>query len=77
MGRARGVTQLYFAVVIRGSARRLSGNMDYSLAGEERAPRLDNRDDSSLAMDRLFDQARGQNMVVRCFYFEFAGRKSD
>ena len=30
---------------------------------------------SSLVVDRLCDQARGQNMAVSCFYFEFASRK--
>ena len=54
-GRARVITQLYFAVVIRGSVRRLSGNIDYSLDEEERAPTLDNCGNSSLVMDRLFD----------------------
>ena len=54
------IRQLYFSMVIRGSARHLSGNKDYSSAGEERGPMLDSRDDSSLAMDDgLCDQARG------------------
>ena len=30
---------------------------------------------SSLVVDRLCDQARGQNTVVTCFYFDFAARK--
>ena len=60
------ITQLYFAVMIRGSARHLSGNKDYSPAGEEREPLLDSRDDSSLAMDRLCDQAGGQNVAAGC-----------
>ena len=32
-------------------------------------------DGSSLVVDRLCDQARGQNTAVTCFYFEFAARK--
>jgi len=30
-------------------------------------------DVSSLVVDRLCDQARGQNTVVLCFYFDFFG----
>ena len=33
------------------------------------------RDISSLVVDRLCDQARGQNTTVTCFYFDFAARK--
>jgi len=33
------------------------------------------RDASSLVVDRLCDQARGQNTPVTCFYFDFAARK--
>ena len=32
-------------------------------------------DDSSLVVDRLCDVARGQNIAVACFYFDFAARK--
>ena len=32
-------------------------------------------DDSSLVVDRLRDQTRGQNTPVTCFYFDFAARK--
>ena len=32
-------------------------------------------DASSLVVDRLCDQARGQNTAVTCFYFDFAARK--
>ena len=31
--------------------------------------------DSSLVVDRLCDQTRGQNTTVTCFYFDFAARK--
>jgi len=30
---------------------------------------------SSLVVDRLCDQARGQNTSVTCFYFDFEARK--
>ena len=31
--------------------------------------------DSSLIADRLRDEARGQNIAVTCFYFDFAARE--
>jgi len=36
---------------------------------------LTGRNHSSLVVDRLCDQARGQNAAVSCFYFDFAARK--
>jgi len=36
---------------------------------------LTSRDNSSLVVDRLCDQTRGQNTAVTCFYFYFADRK--
>jgi len=36
---------------------------------------LISRDTSSLVVDRLCDQARGQNVAITCFYFDFATRK--
>ena len=36
---------------------------------------LTNRDVSSLVIDRLCDQARGQNVAVACFYFDFAAQR--
>jgi len=32
-------------------------------------------DTSSLVVDNLCDQARGQNVAITCFYFDFAARK--
>ena len=64
--------QSYFAMEIRESARHLSGK-NYSQGGRE--PMLTSRDISSLVVDRLCDQARGQNAAVTCFYFDFADRK--
>ena len=32
-------------------------------------------DVSSLVIDSLYDQARGQNIAVSCFYFDFAAQK--
>jgi len=36
---------------------------------------LMSRDNSSLVVDRLCDQAGGQNIAVSCFYLDFAARK--
>jgi len=36
---------------------------------------LINCDASSLVVDSLCDQARGQNVAITCFYFDFAARK--
>ena len=36
---------------------------------------LTSRDVSSLVIDSLCDQARGQNVAVACFYFNFAAQK--
>ena len=36
---------------------------------------LTSRDVSSLVIDRLCDQARGKNISVTCFYFDFAARR--
>ena len=36
---------------------------------------LTSGNDSSLVVDRLCDQPRGQNTAVTCFYFDFAARK--
>jgi len=68
------IRQFCFATGIRGLARHLSGNKDYS-PREERKLVLTGYDDSSLVVDRLCDQARGQNTAVSCFYFDFAARK--
>jgi len=66
--------QFYFVMEIRGSARRLLGNEDYSTRREAREPMLTRHDDSSLVVDRLCDLVRGQNTPVTCFYFDFAAR---
>jgi len=64
-----------FATEIQGSVRRLSGNRNHSARREEREPVLTARDDSSLVVDSLCDQVRGQNIAVTCFYCDFAARK--
>ena len=42
---------------------------------DERESVLTGRDVSSLVVDRLCDQSRGQNTAVTCFYLDFAARK--
>jgi len=68
------VRQFCFAMEIRGSARRLSGNKDNPRRMKESEPILTSRDDSSLVVDKLCGQVRGQTFVT-CFYFDFAARK--
>ena len=63
------------ATEIRGWARHLSGNKDYSLGRGESKPCLTSHDDSSLVVDTLCDQAKGKNFTITCFYFDFAARK--
>ena len=74
-GKVEMLAQFYFAMEIQGSARRLLGNKNYSARREARERVLTSQDDSSLVVDRLCDQARGQNTPVTCFYFDFASRK--
>ena len=74
MGKMKATAPLYFAMEIRGSVRRLSGNKDYLQRGEGSQSIL-TRYDSSLVVDRLCAQANGHTTAVTCFYFVFAARK--
>jgi len=60
---------------VRGLVKHLLGKKNYPRGREGREPVLTGRDVSSLVVDRLCDQARGQNMAVACFYFDFAVQK--
>jgi len=64
-----------FAMELQGLGRHLSGNENYSQRRGERESVLTNCDDSSLVVDRLCDQTRGQNTAITCFYFDFAARE--
>jgi len=75
MGDVNAIRQFYFALEILGSGRRLLGNEDHSARREASEPVLTCHDDSSLVVDRLCNQTRGQNTLVTCFYFDFAARK--
>ena len=68
------IRQFCFAMGIRELERHLSGNNGYPLGREESESALTTHDGSSLVVDRLCDQARGQNIAVTCFYFDFAAR---
>ena len=69
------IRQSCFAMEVRESVRHLSGNENYSRPREERVSMLTGHDVSSLVVDRLGDQTRGQNTAVTCFYLDFAARK--
>jgi len=73
-GRVRA--QSCSAMEIRGSARHLLGMIRRIIRrGEKGESVLTRLDVSSLVVDRLSDEARGQNTFVTCFYFDFAARK--
>ena len=59
----------------RGLEKHLSGNENYSQRRDERESVLICHNISSLVVDRLCDQARGQSTAVTCFYLDFAARK--
>jgi len=63
-----------FVMGLREWAKHLSGRGVNFWEREIREIRLTSCDVSSL-VDRLCDQARGQNTAVTCFYFDFAARK--
>src|ERR1700760_2111797 len=73
--KVRVIRKSCFATEARGSARHLSGNDNYSRRREERVSMLTGLNVSSLVVDRLGDQTRGQNTAVTCFYLDFAARK--
>ena len=75
MEKAKVIMRLYFAMEIQGSARHLSGNKVYLPERKEIELILTRSHDSSLVIDRLWEQVRGQNTAVACFYFDFAAQK--
>jgi len=70
----KAIRQFSSAMEILGSARNLSGDKEYYPRKESDSV-LTMGADSSLVVDRLCDQTRGQNTAVTCFYFDFAARK--
>jgi len=73
VGKVKVTRQSYLAMEIQEPGRRSSGK-NYSCGGKKELV-LTCRDVSSLVVDWLCDQARGQNTPVTCFYFDFAARK--
>jgi len=69
MGKMNEITPFYFAIEIRGSVRYLLGKEYYSRWREVGGPVLTSHGGSSLVVDRLRDQDRGQDTAVTCFYF--------
>jgi len=69
--------QRYFATAIRGLGRRIFGERYCS--GEKKSRQrtlfLTSFHRSSLVVDTLCDRARGQDIAVTCFYFDFAAGK--
>jgi len=74
-GDMSGMAQFCFAMEIRGSARRILGSPGKPRGIEGRGEVLTSPDISSLVIDRLCHWARGQNVAVACFYFDFGRRK--
>ena len=67
--------QSCFAMEIQGSERHILGNKDEPRRMEGKGQVLTSRGVSSLVIDSLCDQAKGQNIAVACFYFDFAAQK--
>jgi len=73
--KVKAIMQSCFAMGLQGSGRHLLGNESYIQGRVERGLVLTSHDVSSLVVDRLCDQAKGQNTAVTCFYSDFAARK--
>ena len=67
--------QFYFAMEIRESAKLILGNKDEPRGMGEKEQVLTSCGVSSLVIDSLCDQARGQDVAIACFYFDFAAQK--
>ena len=61
---------------IQGSGRRVLGNKVEACGIEGKGRALISHDVSSLVIDRLCDQARGQNTTVACFTSTLLPRRS-
>ena len=69
------ISRSCFATEVPGSERHLLGNENYSGKKEQKESVLTAHDVSSLVVDKLCDQSKGQNTTVACFYLDFAARK--
>ena len=68
------ITRFFFAMGVQGLAKLTLGNKDEPQGIEEKWQVLMSDDVSSLIIDSLCDQTRGQNATVACFYFDFAAQ---
>ena len=75
LGGVNLIMQFCFATVIQGLAKLTLGKKDEARGIQGEGQMLTSSDVSSLVIDRLCDRARGQNVAVACFYFDFAARK--
>jgi len=69
------ITRFCFATDIPGLGKLLLGNKDKPRGRGEKDQGLTTCDVSSLVVDKLCDKARGRNVAVACFYFDFASQK--
>ena len=69
------MTRFCFVMEIQVWGRLISGTKDQPRRMEGEGQVLTSSDVSSLVIDSLCDQAKGQNAAVTCFYFDFAVQK--
>ena len=69
------MTRFYFVMEIQVWGRLISGTRDQPRRMEGEGQVLTSSGVSSLVIDSLCDQARGQNAAAACFYFDFAAQK--
>jgi len=74
VGEVNLMTQSYFAMEVRELAKLTLGNTNEPQAVKGEWEVLTRHDVSSLVIDNLCNQARGQNATVACFYFDFAAQ---
>ena len=67
-------TRFFFAMEVRGSEKLILGNKGEPQRMEEKWQVLMSDDVSSLVIDSLCDQTRGQNSTVACFYFDYVAQ---
>ena len=75
MGEMDQITQSCFVMDIRASVRHILGNTNEAPGRGGKGQALTSRDFSSLVIDTLCDQARGQNIAVACFYVGLAAQE--
>jgi len=68
------IRQRYFATEIRVLEKHTLGNPHGARGVEEKWQVLTSCDISSMVIDNLCSQARGQNITIACFFFDFAAQ---